>query len=300
MYSKVVPTLNADIAKAVNDETDTPGQQRIPQRPLRLEPIDDTNAMPSMPQSPLDSWRVEEPAHRTDDTAAAIAATSGLGLGPGKNGGVGALASGSTSPTTRRIADTVSVRKLDDDEQRGSDATIEWNQTGSGGLESTCSGVDGGGHRLGARATEPPCLPSFVPGGAPILGSRVAGEAGAARAAPAKRGEEWGSGTGTANCSAANAPQAKTPATPELFTAWAKLRTGKTEGAGNDTKGEGGRGGRGGGGGGRQYGGMGLESSTMPKRDSGLPGLVRPRVLSYAEENQQDVSAEINSLSKVR
>lgn len=273
MPSKVVPTLQPDIVSAVHDDADIPEQERVFPRPMRLQPLNGVNEGRSLPQSPLESWTIEEPSRRSYDKAAVT----------DKIEGVLTVSSGSTPAVTRRTADALSARQLDDD-QRGSDATVQWDLAGGGGKrERTPSGNGSGGHRREGSAAEPPRLVSSGLVGAPVLGSPETGEAGAAPS-PAKRGEYI--------CPAAGVSQAGKPATLELRTAWTKLGTGEAGRAGDDAKG--------GQGAGEDGEGRGSKGPDTPKTVPKLRGLVRKHVASYAEENFQDVSAEINSLSKVR
>ncbi len=82
-------------------------------------------------------------------------------------------------------------------------------------------------------------------------------------------------------------------ATVGVVDAWTKQGGSRLEGMANHVGREGG------GGGGEGEAGRKRQSHANLKTVAELPGILRRHVASYAEHHHQDISAEINSLSKV-
>lgn len=244
-----------------------------------LSSAEGSKGLPSLPHSPLASWRAEEVLSEPD---AANASKTGLGLGlPTATDGAGVSLSSLASTAT----------------------PLEWYQREAD--HSTRGGTSGGGHSMASS------LPKVVARG-PGRGQLSLPPVGAAGnsvikpgtivSAPGPSSSEQAAAavvlpsSGGTEKSVGSRATGKTDAVASAKLSQAALL--KASGAigrdkayeVTDAKGEGGGGPEG-----RDKGPhLKLETVAM------ITGLARPHVTSYAEEHDQDISAEINSLSTVR
>lgn len=263
MSPKVVPTT---ITTPPRDSDACTRERMSPRSPERLfSSAEGSTGLPSLPRSPLASWRADEVLSEPD-AADASASKTGLGLG---------------LPTSSDEGAGVSLSSL------ASTATpLERYQREAG--HSTRAGPGGGGHCI---VSSPPKVVALVPGRDHLRLPPVGGAGNSVLkpstivSAPGLSSSEQPAAAVVASSSGG---KEKLSHAALLKASGASARGKACEVA--DAKGKGGGGPEG-----RDQGNH-LKLHTV----SMLPGLARPHVTSYAEEHNQDISAEINSLSTVR
>ncbi|CAM9669824.1 unnamed protein product [Ectocarpus fasciculatus] len=276
MSSKVVPTT----ATTSPRDSDASRGERMSSRSLErlLSSAEGSNGLPSLPHSPVASWRAEEVLSEPD---AANASETGLGLGlPTATDGAGVSLSSLASTAT----------------------PLEWYQREAD--HSTRGGRSGGGHSMASSLPKVVArgpgrgqlsLPPVGAAGNSVLkpgtivsapGPSSSEQAAATVVLPSSGGTEKSVGSRATGKTDADA-SAKLSQAALLKASGAFGRDKAYEVA--DAKREGGGGPEG------RNNGPHLKLKTVAV----LTGLARPRVTSYAEEHDQDISAEINSLSTI-
>ncbi|CAM9816253.1 unnamed protein product [Ectocarpus sp. 8 AP-2014] len=267
MSSKVVPTTiitTGDGGYLTRERMSSQSLERL------LSSVEGSTGLPSLPQSPLASWRASEVLSEPD---AADGNASGTGLGLGL-------------PTASGEGAGVSLSSL------ASTATPQERYQREAG-HSTRGISIGDGHRMGfslpkvvARGSGRDQLslpPVSAAGNSALKLSTIV-------SAPGTSSSEQAAATGVVPSSGGKADAVASA----MLSQAALLKASGVIGRGTeyevaDAKGEGGR------------GPEGRDKRTHPQLQTVamLPGLARPHVASYAEEHNQDISAEINSLSTI-
>ncbi|CBN74810.1 conserved unknown protein [Ectocarpus siliculosus] len=262
MSSKVVPTTITTTPGESGDLT----KERMSSRSLErlLSSVEGSTVLPSLPQSPLASWRASEVLSEPD-AADGNASETGLGLG---------------LPTASGEGAGVSLSSL------ASTATPQERYQREAG-HSTRGISIGDGHRMGSS------LPKVVARGSGRhqLSSPPVSAAGNSAvklstlvSAPGPSSSEQAAATGVVTSSGGKADAVASA----MLSQAALLKASGAIGRGKecevaDAKGE----------------GRDKRTHLQLQTVAMLPILARPHVASYAEEHNQDISAEINSLSTI-
>ncbi|CAM9246327.1 unnamed protein product [Ectocarpus sp. 6 AP-2014] len=268
MSSKVAPTT---ITSTPGDSGDLT-RERMSSRSLErlLSSVEGSTGLPSLPQSPLASWRASEVLSEPD-AADGNASETGLGLGLPTASGEGAGVSLSS------LASTATPRER---YQREAGHSTRGIPIGDGhGMGSSLPNVVARG--LGRHQLSLP--PVSAAGNSALKLSTLV-------SAPGPSSSEQAAATGEVTSSGGKADAVASA----MLSQAALLKASGAIGRGKeyevaDAKGEGGG------------GPEGRDKRTHLKLQTVamLPFLARPHVASYAEEHNQDISAEINSLSTI-
>lgn len=276
MSSKVVPTVHID------PDTDALASTSIAGSPLATVRIEEPS-LHNTRESPLATARIEEPSRNDTaggteaaQTITAVSAISGLGLGFGleSDGGAGARTNGS-APARHgvRLVDALSTSNSQDIQQwqHGASDTAGKSAAGGGCRDQQCREDSSGGLGNGERSTEHPRSSSVGDG---ADNSAMSPTSSAAKFAADGHGERTSTHGAQNDIEvAANLARVGSPLTS------------RANAADDDSRGKHGTG----------------ASHLKLKTVAHLPGMMgREHIASYAEEHEADVSAEINSLSKVR
>ncbi|CAM9716906.1 unnamed protein product [Ectocarpus sp. 4 AP-2014] len=272
MSSKIVPTTII-----TDGDSDDLTRERRSSRSLEriLSSVEGSTGLPSRPQSPLASWRASEVLSKPD-AADGNASETGLGLGLPTESGAGVSLSSLASTATpleryQREADHFTLGGSIGDGHRMGSSLPKLVARGSGRDQLSLPPVGAEGN----SALKPSTIVS-APG--PSSSEQVA----AAVVVPSPGGKDKFVDTKADAVASAKLSQAA------LLQVSGAIGRGKAyEVADAKEQGRGGPEGR------DEQAHLKLQTVAM------LPGLTRPHVASYAEEHDQDISAEINSLSTI-